>query len=263
MNRKIFFAISILAIIPIILYISNFWNIPISKCTSDWGAFGSYINISISAISVILIYITYNEQQCSNRIERFEQHFKSMIGTLSELVKLNEKHIENDFKKFDNHFNGVLYDTKDYDIETTKRVCTYYLSQIINNNDNKYTNIFKYLTLTIECVRNEKLLDNKEKHGRILEISCILPESIRTLYFCWLIEQKNRQMLDYCYENNLFETDEPDINMISAITILVCANVHHKSRHVDDEEIDLDGDDHCNETFNETYERFQNEKQRT
>lgn len=60
---------------------------PLSEKTSDWGAFGSYIGMGISILSVTLIYITYNEQRLSNRIERFEQHLKYMTDTLSDLIE--------------------------------------------------------------------------------------------------------------------------------------------------------------------------------
>ena len=87
-----------IALLTIIIYVVCFYNAPLSNRTSDWGAFGSYISISISVISIALIYITYNEQKQSNRIERFEQHLKSMTDTLSQLMERNRTTLENDYR---------------------------------------------------------------------------------------------------------------------------------------------------------------------
>lgn len=53
----------IIAIGLIAIYIANFYRTPLSDSTSDWGAWGNYVGIGISIISVSLLYITYTENR--------------------------------------------------------------------------------------------------------------------------------------------------------------------------------------------------------
>lgn len=190
-RNYIYIAVAIL-LLTIIIYVVCSYNTPLSEKTSDWGAFGSYIGMGISILSVTLIYITYNEQRHSNRIERFEQHLKSMTDTLSDLVKRNKTSIEKDYQSFLSHYMVPFYDISGYEAQKTEGVCTYYLSQIIYNRRNEYQNLFKYMTLVIKYIIKEKTLEKEDKEGRVVELSCILPESLRTFYFCWLLQQEDR-----------------------------------------------------------------------
>ena len=62
------------AIVLPIIYCYHFKGTSLSDNTSDWGAWGSYVGIGGSILSVSLIYITYKEQQESNRIGRALSH---------------------------------------------------------------------------------------------------------------------------------------------------------------------------------------------
>jgi len=259
-RNYIYIAVAIL-LLTIIIYVVCFYNTPLSENTSDWGAFGSYIGMGISILSVTLIYITYNEQRHSNRIERFEQHLKSMTDTLSDLVKRDKTSIEKDYQSFLSHFMVPFYDISDYEAPKTEGVCTYYLSQITYDRGNEYQNLFKYLTLMIKYFINEKTLEKEEKEGRVVELSCILPESLRSFYFCWLLQQEDRGSLEYCYSNGLFEVDDPNDNLLSDVIRLVCSGTNPKKEApvpIDPDNIELE--DYSNEPFNETYNRLFNNK---
>jgi len=259
-RNYIYAAVAIL-LLTIIIYVVCFYNTPLSEKTSDWGAFGSYIGMGISILSVTLIYITYNEQRHSNRIERFEQHLKSMTDTLLDLAKRNGTTIEKDYQSFLSHFRVPFDDISDYEAPKIKGICTYYLSQITYNRGNEYQNLFKYMTLMIEYIIKEMALEKEEKKGRVVELSCILPESLRTFYFCWLLQQKDRGSLEYCYSNGLFVVDEPNDNLLSDVIRLICTGTKPKKEApvpIDLDSIELN--DYSNELFNETYNRLFNNK---
>lgn len=258
--KYILFAFFLL-LLTIVLYVVNFYNMPLSQRTSDWGAFGNYVGMGISILSVTLIYITYNEQRFSNRIERFEQHLKSMTDTLSDLVKRDKTSIEKDYQSFQSHFIVPFYDISDFEAQKTGGVCTYYLSQITYNRGYEYQNLFKYLTLIIKYIIKERALEKEEKEGRVVELSCILPESLRSFYFCWLLQQEDRGSLEYCYSNGLFVVDEPNDNLLSDVIRLVCTGTKPKKETtvpIDPDNIELE--DYSNEPFNETYNRLFNNK---
>ena len=118
-----------------------------------------------------------------------------MTDTLSELVRKDSISIEKDYQSFLSHFMAPFDDISDYEAPKTEGVCTYYLSQITYDRGNEYQNLFKYLTLMIKYIINEKTLGKEEKEGRVVELSCILPESLRTFYFCWLLQQEDRGSL--------------------------------------------------------------------
>lgn len=259
-RNYIYVAVAVL-LLTIIVYVVCFYNTPLSEETTDWGAFGNYIGMGISILSVTLIYITYNEQRHSNRIERFEQHLKSMTDTLSELVKKDSISIEKDYQSFLSHFMAPFDDISDYEAQETEGICTYYLSQITYNKGNEYQNLFKYITLMIKYIIKEKALEKEEKEGRVVELSCILPESLRTFYFCWLLQQEDRGLLEYCYSNGLFVLDDPNDNLLSDVIRLVCTGTKPKKEApvpIDPDNIELE--DYSNEPFNETYKRLFNNK---
>ena len=58
-NNKVLLIAGIVAMCVPIAYIANFIGYSLSNESTDWGAFGSYIAIGISIISISLIYITY------------------------------------------------------------------------------------------------------------------------------------------------------------------------------------------------------------
>lgn len=95
-----------IAVVLIAFYAVHFYNAPLSDETSDWGAWGSYVGIGISILSVSLIYITYKEQQESNQIGRFEEHFHISLRTSMELFEKRKNVIDSIFTKVEKHFRN-------------------------------------------------------------------------------------------------------------------------------------------------------------
>lgn len=248
-------------LLTIIIYVICFYDMPLSKNTTDWGAFGSYVGMGVSILSITLIYITYNEQRHSNRIERFEQHLKSMTDILLDLVKRNGKTFEADYQSFLSHFSLPFSDITNYEAKKVGSVCEYYLSCIICDRENDYQRLFNYITLMTKYIKEDSFLDKEEKAGRIAELSCIMPESFRTFYFCWLIQQNECQLLKYCYVNGMFVSYEPNDNLLSDIIRFVCTGTKPKMDSIapiDPNDVDLDYDKE--EYFDETYNRLFNNK---
>ena len=95
-----------IAVVLIVFYAVHFYNASLSDKTSDWGAWGSYIGIGVSILSVSLIYITYKEQQESNRIGRYEEHLYISLRTSIELFEKRKNVIDSIFSKVENHFRN-------------------------------------------------------------------------------------------------------------------------------------------------------------
>ena len=100
MKSSIFFA-AIVFILIIAAYTICFYDTSLSDDTSDWGAFGSYVGMGISFLSVTLIFVTYNEQRQANRIGMFEQQMRFMFDRLSVLIERDNDGIEDEAKKIE------------------------------------------------------------------------------------------------------------------------------------------------------------------
>lgn len=184
-----------------------------------------------------------------------------MTDTLLDLVKRNGTTIEKDYQSLLSHFNVSFYDMSNCEAKKAEGVCVYYLSQIVYNKRNDYQHLFNYMTLIIKYIKEDSFLDKVEKGGRIVELSCVMPESFRTFYFCWLIQQDERQLLEYCYEYNFFVSDAPNDNLLSDIIRLVCTgNKPRKEAPVPINTDNIELEDYTNELFDETYNRLFNNK---
>lgn len=234
---------------------------PFSEKTSDWGAFGSYISIGISVLSVTLIYITYNEQRHSNEVERYEQHVKSMTDILFELVEKNSSTLNEHYQSILIHFKIPFFDISHYDKLKSEKVCSYYFSNIVSSDDCDCLHLFKYMLLLINVVKKNGSLKTEDKEGRIIELSCIVPVSFRTLYFFWLTYIKDYTLLEYCYQNRLFCLDNDDDSVLGEVIKLVCTgNKNKKSSSVTIYSYNIEIEDYSKETFDETYKRLFNDK---
>lgn len=248
-------------LVTIIIYVLFFYDVTISDRTSDWGAFGGYLSIGISMLSVALIYITYNEQRYSNEIERYEQHLKSMIGILSELIEKKSTSLDRHTQLLSVHFMVPSYDISNYDKQKSENVCSYYFSDIVNTDDNDCVQLFKYMTLLINEIKNKDTLKTLEKEERMIELSCIIPTQFRLLYFFWLTYSKEHTSLEYCYRNRLFCLDNDDDTVLGEVIKLVCTGIKDKKSipvTIDTDNIELE--DYSKETFDQTYNRLFNDK---
>lgn len=259
MKQKIYIIIAIfLLFLTVFLYMVNFYGMPLSKSTTDWGAFGNYIGIGISFLSVTLIYITYNEQRHSNEIERFEQHVKSMTDILSELIEKKSSTMVEKYQSLVVHFIDQFFDISSYDKQKSEKVCSYYFSDIVNTDDNDCVQLFKYMTLLINEIKNKDTLKTLEKEERMIELSCIIPTQFRLLYFFWLTYSKEYTLLEYCYLNRLFCLDNDDDTVLGEVIKLVCTGTNKKSSSVTIDVFRTELEDYSKETFDDTYKRLFN-----
>ena len=121
----------VVIVLPIIIYCYHFKDTPLSDNTSDWGAWGSYVGIGISILSVSLIYITYKEQQESNRIGRFEEHFHISLRTSIELFEKRKNVIDSIFSKVENHVRNPFDPLTDYEQSKVQNILGYYYSSAV------------------------------------------------------------------------------------------------------------------------------------
>ena len=112
-NKILIYALSTLTLL-LFFYIIHFMGMPLSKHTSDWGAFGNYMGMGISVISISLIYITYREQRESNISMRYERHVLSMTKNMYTLYEKNQYRIEESYSKFCRHFLISFFDLSVY-----------------------------------------------------------------------------------------------------------------------------------------------------
>ena len=221
MNKPIVIATSFVIII-IIAYVIAFYGSSVSDKTSDWGAFGSYLDMGVGILSVALIYVTYKEQRQANRIGMFEQQMRFMFDKLSILLSNYSNGIEEEVKKIEKHFLSSFGGMEDYERAKVKYVCSYYFSQLTLDIIKKYDNVFIYLSTMINYIRNEKSINNDCVKSRMIELSCILSEYVRLYYFFWLTSQRNDSgLLRICYMNNLFTKEDPN-SFLSAVMCYVC-----------------------------------------
>jgi len=221
-DNKIIFISLVVALGLLLIYALYFIGMPISNHTSDWGAFGSYVTIGVSFLSIALIYVTYREQRKTNEITRVEQHFVTMTKTIvAQSEKFHEK-LTRSYDMFSQHFKLSFYDMSDWKYENIRKICTRYYSITINDDYNKDFNyLFRYMQLCIDYIIHEKSLSNEDKLLRIAEFCCVLPESVRVLLFCWLLIN-NQSALENYYKYRIFMLDETEAPLLKDIITYVC-----------------------------------------
>lgn len=257
MKQYAFFIVGIaIALTLIAFYAVHFYNVPLSDNTSDWGAWGSYIGIGVSILSVSLIYITYKEQQDSNRIGRFEEHFHISLKTLIELFEIRKNVIDSIFNKVKFHFRNPFDPLIDYEQSKVQTILKIYYSSAVMDCQEECEEIFQYLFSFLLSIKDNNMLDNKEKESRFREISCLLPENGRILFLCWGFssEHETKQFYNYCfYQTSIFNN-----TALMNVVRFACIGKRPKEEKIDMQNIDLE--DYSSEEFQDTYERLFNNK---
>lgn len=257
MKRYVFVIVSIaIAVVLIAFYAVHFYNASLSDKTSDWGAWGSYVGIGFSILSVSLIYITYKEQQESNRIGRFEEHFHISLRTLNELFEKRKNVIDSIFSKVENHFRNPFDPLTDYEQSKVQKILGYYYSSAVIDSQEECEEIFRYLFSFLLSIKNNSMLDNKEKESRFREISCLLPENGRILFLCWgfCSEHETKQFYNY----GLYQTSSFSKSPIIDVVKFACVGKRPKKEHINVENLELK--DYSSEEFQDTYKRLFNYK---
>lgn len=250
----------------LLTYIICFWGVSISDKTSDWGAFGNYMGMVISSISIALIFITYREQSKSNKIARYEQHILLMIKTLNALSTKYQKSLEDAYCRFAKHFTLSYYDLTQCERDITAGVCSYYYSLLYVDfpviDDFKY--IFRYLELCTDYTHKNKTIAEEDSYWT--ELICSLPESVRILFFCWVIEHR-KELLYYYFEKGLFTLGDKTPLPLAEIIMFVCTGKKLKRRIIEDIKKSVIKpviEDYSDEQFQDTYNRIHHKlKQKT
>ena len=246
----------VVIVLPIIIYCYHFKDTPLSDNTSDWGAWGSYVGIGISILSVSLIYITYKEQQESNRIGRFEEHFHISLRTSIELLEKRKNVIDSIFSKVENHFRNPFDPLTDYEQSKVQNILGYYYSSAVIDCREECEEIFRYLFSFLLSIKNNNMLDDKEKESRFREISCLLPENGRILFLCWgfCFKHETKQFYNY----GLYQTSSFSKSPIMDVVKFACVGKRPKKEHINAENLEFE--DYSSEEFQDTYERLFNNK---
>ena len=260
-NRIILIIAVIVATFILFLYAYVFRGTGLSKETSDWGAFGTYAALGLSILSISLIYITYCEQRNSNNISRSEHHIATMSNTIIELAEKSHSSLESSYSKFRAHFSGSSYDIPNYEYDGIIRVFKLYYSTAIDYNDSIIQNrLFRYIYHCIHSVLHDKFLKKGDKQSRITEISCMIPECVRIMFFCWLLQYHPKVIREY-YELGLFYLNDTSLHLLSDLISYVCTGMcPPKRQHQAVNPDDIIYDDAPDETFNETYLRLTSQK---
>lgn len=145
---------------------------------------GSYVNVGISLISISLIYITYNEQQKSNKIARFEEHYHVALKTAGELLSVKGYH-KNSYNKIENHFRNPFDPLTDYTQRNTKKVLGYYYSSAVFDIQQDCDEVFRYFYTVLNSIKSNTVIDEDEKDRCYTEMSCLFSEEARILLLFW------------------------------------------------------------------------------
>ena len=247
------------AAIAFLCYFIHFCGTSLSSHTSDWGAFGDYGGFALSIVSIALIYITYKEQKDSNKIARFEHHYDTMLNTLADLVEKNAEKLKKAYQKLCRHFRESKGMISDFERGRAANVCAEYY-YFISFEDDKLDYIIKYLDTCVSYIFDEASISDEDKSSRITELSCVLPESIRILFFCRILpkinEKFNDKELDYCYQNGLFVQHEVHLERLSEVITYICTGKVLGQTASLNNSVKIDFGYKTNEQFHETYNRL-------
>lgn len=246
----------LMAVVLIIVYLDHFSHAPLSDSTSDWGAWGSYVNVGISLISISLIYITYKEQQKSNKIARFEEHYHVALKTAGELFERKKEIIKDSYNRIENHFRNPFDPLTDYTQRNTKNVLGYYYSSAVFDVQQECDEVFRYFYTTLNSIKTSPFIDADEKDRCYTEMSCLFSEEARILLLFWGYN-KGIEFSEY-YSKGLFRTSIINNEALVNIVKFACTGERPKKNKINIEDIDLG--DNTNEDFSETYNRLLNNK---
>ena len=246
-------------VLLILAYVICFWGERISKNTVDWGAFGSYVSIGIGMLSIVLIYITYQEQRRANEITRVEQHIITMSNTLISLTEQNFDDIHASYKKFSEHFKVSYCDLSECELNNTRRIWTYYYSFCLSEDidKEKINSLFRYTKVCLDFIQKDENLSEENKRNRFTELTCILPESMRILLMGWLLSNSETSSLKDYYRLGFFISEESSSPLLKDVIMYICTGespIKRQSPKIDVYNIEVQ--DFSEEQFSDTYKRL-------
>ena len=259
-NKKFIIITVIFAALWLVFYVCWFWGTSLSPKTTDWGEFANYFGVVLTCISITLIYITYREQRSSNIVSRNEQHIKTMISTLGIMAEKNKKDIENNYERFCIHFKEPYLDFSAYEQSKCRKVCICYYSLIKEQISDEIERLFRYLQFCLRQILLEKMKSKEEKTAQIVEMSNLLPDSLKILFFCWILDNDQKHAEEY-YRLGFFDLGEYGSSLLSDFLRMICTGRTSNSKENDEIKIiELDLLDRSCELFSTTYNRLFNKQ---
>ena len=182
-----------------------------------------------------------------------------MTNTLTALSEKNQKRLEISYNMFCEHFKVPFCDLSDCEYSQTKEVCIYYYSLIMSEdcNNEKLSYLFRYMQICFDYIIHEKSLSEENRCLRLTELACILPESMRMLFWGWLLSNKVTALEKY-YKQGIFILGETSSSLLRDVINYICTREHPKKRQIF---IDIDNivlQEYPNEQFCDTYNRLSN-----
>lgn len=255
-DGKIIFTAVGIVIILLLFYFVSFWGADVSKETSDWGAFGNYVAICVSILSIAFIFVTYREQKNTNEIVRTEQHIAIMVKIILSLSEVKRTQLSSVYSKICEHFKETSYNLRDYQYDRIVQVCIYYYSTIDKGDINSLKYLIQYTYLSIDFIIHDKSLSKESKHLRLTELTCIIPESLRIILFFWLTQKKRIDLKEF-YPYGIFSLNDNNYSFLDDIITFVCSVKCPPDRHVQDfNDEDIILEDYPYELFSVTYSRL-------
>lgn len=163
-------------IIPIILFVLNFYSQPISKDIDDWASFGSYVsgvvNTFVAVVSLIVLsYLTYfvskqssSENKKVNLLMRKLDAYESLVAFLPVLQN-----------SLDNMVWNVKYALKYIDVQGAEKEYEEYLNKVFESVRNfkelnfflssfteRYGHLFNY---DFDCSDFSELMDRSDENS--------------------------------------------------------------------------------------------------
>ena len=181
-SRIIYLIISLLVITAILIFIYQFWSTALSENISDCGSFGNYIGIALSGISILLIYLTYNEQRKANSIIRFETSFwkiKENIRTLGNNKEYTAS-IESQIKQ---HFIG---NKKKINSEQFVCLLNYYWLLHTHQENIHFHDYLKQLKNIYFYIVKSSLIPEEDKKEYFSFVFDGIEDNMRFCFLCYL-----------------------------------------------------------------------------
>ena len=256
-------------VVGALIILGSFWLVfkdqNISDNISDWSYFGAYVGGCFGIVSVILIYLTFREQSKIAYQTRFESVFFDMLRTLRELKTKEISEVFSDLQeKISMHFNSP-FTPEDIKLTEAKETLAYYFQ--LHNKHDEIHHYFRFLYHIIMYVRNNKVLDDREKERYIALIQAQMSNEELLIVLFNVVNYGNSKYLETLDTYHFFENIRSVNDLLDYIIISLFTKTTFK--HLINPNIDRDIiynfelDDllHNDELYFDTIERLKKERE--
>lgn len=218
------FTLIIVCLVPVLLYMCNFGEEEISKYSQDWSNFGSYIGGVWVIVSIVLIYITYREQCRTNHISQIEQRTNRQLENIRRLSEKYSKNLFDSYNRIEKHFHDNPGDDL-CDADITMALKYYYLSIKRDYCDNSFFELlFDYIYDAICMIDNDRILNDTEKHGYLLEFFMMLNRCDLFLLLCYIIANNKNDFFQLLIKYDIYNNFTIGNNVMNKIMVSILSN---------------------------------------